>query len=107
MPNPIVDAAVAQITASDNVIDSAVVLVNQIAQMITDAVAAAIANGATPAELLPVSDLTVTLKTKSDALAAAVAANTPAPAPTPAQAKKIARLRRQRKPSFDVLDKMK
>jgi len=89
MPNPIVDATIAQITTTDNVIDSAVTLVNGIAKLIADAVAAAVANGATAAELQPLSDLVTTLNTKSAALAAAVAANTPAPAPTPAQAKAI------------------
>lgn len=88
MANPVVDAAVAQITASDNVIDSAVILINGISSMIANAVTAALANGATAAELQPVSDLTTVLKTKSDALAAAVAANTPAPPPTPLQASK-------------------
>ncbi len=89
MPNPVVDATIAQITASDNVIDSAITLINGIAQMIADAVAAAIAGGATASDLQPLSDLVTVLQTKSAALAAAVQANTPAPPPTPPQQAKI------------------
>ena len=89
MANPVVDATIAQITTSDNVIDSATQLVSSIATLIANAVAAAIAGGATAADLQPLSDLVTVLNTKSAALAAAVAANTPAPPPTPPQQAKI------------------
>lgn len=85
----VVDATLAQVTATDTVIDSAVTLINGIHQMVTDAVTAALANGATAAQLQPVSDALVTLKAKTDALATAVAANTPA-APTPAPTNPVA-----------------
>lgn len=88
MANPIVQQTIDQVNATDNVIDSAVVLINGIAQMVADAVTAAIANGATAAELQPVADVSVTLKVKSDALALAIQNNTPAPPPTPLQASK-------------------
>lgn len=81
MPNPIVQSTIDQITATDNVIDSATLLINSIGKLVSDAVSAALANGATAAELAPVSDVVTALKQKSDALAAAVAANTTPPAP--------------------------
>jgi hypothetical protein len=76
--NPVIDATIAQVTASDTVIDSATVLIGGIAKMVADAVTAALAGGATAAQLQPVTDVVTVLKAKSDALAAAVAANTPA-----------------------------
>ncbi len=75
MANPTIDALAIQVTATNTVIDSAVLLINGIAQRLTDAVAAALAGGATAEELQPVTDEIAALKTKSDALAAAVAAN--------------------------------
>jgi len=54
---------------------SAVTLINGISQRVQDAVNAAIANGATAAELAPVQDEINAMNASSDALAAAVAAN--------------------------------
>jgi len=65
-----------QVTKTTEVDESAVVLINGIADRITAAVAAAIANGATAEELAPVTDEVSALKKASDDLAAAVAANT-------------------------------
>lgn len=66
------DAMTAQVQANNDAIDSAVVLINGIADRITAA-------GVDPAKL---TALTTELKAKDDALAAAVVANTPvAPAP--------------------------
>ncbi len=82
--NPIIDALLAQAAANEQVEDSAVIVINGIQARIDAAVAAAIANGATAAQLAPVSQLSTDLKTHADALAAAVAVNTPgAPPPTP------------------------
>lgn len=83
MANPILDPLEAQIKASDDVIDSAVLLINGIQAQIADAVTKAIANGATAAELAPLTDLNTTLKAKTDALAAAILANTPTAPVTP------------------------
>lgn len=76
MANPVIDALTAQVTANKNVIDSAILLINGIADRITTAVQAALAGGATAAELAPVTDLVASLKAEDNALAAAVAANT-------------------------------
>ncbi len=81
--NAILDPLEAQIKASDDVIDSAVILINGIQTQIADAVAKALANGATAAELAPLTDLNASLKAKTDSLAAAVLANTPPAPPTP------------------------
>lgn len=83
MASPILQPLEDQIAATDTVIDSAIVLINGIQAQIATAVAAAIANGATAAELAPLTDLNAGLKAKTDALAASVAANTPAAPPTP------------------------
>ncbi len=74
-------------TAADTVMDSAAALIGSFPGLIKTAVDAAIAGGATAAQLQPVTDLGVAMKAKSDALLAAVAANTPSPPPTPAQNK--------------------
>jgi len=66
-----------EITKTGTVVDSAVVFINGVPGLIADAVAKAVANGATEAELKPVRDLGDQLKAKSDALAAALTANTP------------------------------
>ena len=77
MPSPLVDNLTADITKATTVVKSATLLINGIQQRIADAVAAAVANGATEAELKPVSDLSDALESESNALAAAVEANTP------------------------------
>jgi hypothetical protein len=78
MPNPVLAALEAQVTASTAVEASAVILINGIAARIQAAVDAAIANGATAAELAPVQGEVDAMKASSDTLSAAVAANTPA-----------------------------
>lgn len=67
----------AQVSANTSVIQSAVTLINGIADRVSAAVTAAIANGATAAELAPVQAEVDALKAADDALAASVAANTP------------------------------
>ncbi len=67
----------AQVKAATDAEDSATILINGFAARVQAAVDAAIANGATAAELAPVQDEVNALKASSDALAAAVVANTP------------------------------
>lgn len=76
MPNPVLDALKAAVTRETEVVQSAVTLINGIAARVQAAVDAALANGATEAELQPVQDEVNTMKANADALAAAVAANT-------------------------------
>ncbi len=83
MANPVIQKLIDQVTATKTIIDSAVVLINGIADRITAAVADALANGATEAELAPLNDLVTQLKAEDDALAAAVQANTPPAPPVP------------------------
>ena len=71
-------ALTAEVTAADTVIDSATTFIQGVAAQITAAVAAAIADGATAAQLQPLSDLGTTLQAKSQALANAIVAGTPA-----------------------------
>lgn len=76
MPNPSLDALAAQVTKTTEVEASAVQLLNGIAARIQAAVDAAIAGGATAAELAPVQSEVDALTASSTALATAVAANT-------------------------------
>lgn len=82
MANPILADLEAEVKATEDVEDSAIALISGIADRITAAVAAAIGNGATEAELAPVRAEVDGLKAKRDALAAAVLANTPSAPPT-------------------------
>jgi hypothetical protein len=75
----------AQIATDATVEASAVTLIQGIAGQVAAATAAALAAGATPAQLATLTGLTTSLAANDTALAAAVAANTPA-APTPAVA---------------------
>lgn len=78
MANPSLDALSAQIQKATTVEASADALIKGISQRIADAVQAALANGATAAELQPVSDLGTALDAQSDTLQADITANTPA-----------------------------
>lgn len=78
-----VDSLVATVTAATTVLDSAAVYIGGVPGLISDAVSKALANGATAAELAPLTDLAATMKTKSDAVLSAIAANTPSDPPTP------------------------
>lgn len=77
-----IDDLTSKITKATTVETSAKTLIDGIQALITAAVAAAIANGATADQLQPVSDLADILDTESDALQASVTANTPV-VPTP------------------------
>jgi hypothetical protein len=75
--NPVLQTLADQVAASTAVEASAVALINGIAARQQAAIDAALANGATAAELAPVQAEADALKASSDALAAAVTANTP------------------------------
>lgn len=77
-------ALTAKVQAESDVVTSAVTLLNGVPAMIADAVATALAAGATPAQLQALTDLATAVDAQTTTLANAVAANTPAaPAPTP------------------------
>lgn len=78
MAKAVIDQVVADVKAEHAVIDSAIVLLNGIAGRIDAAVQEALANGATEAELAPLTDLSAEVKAKTQQLADAVVANTPA-----------------------------
>jgi hypothetical protein len=78
MPNPVLDALAAAVARETDVDASAVALINGFAARVQAAVDAAVANGATAAELAPVQAEVDAMKANADALAAAVTANTPA-----------------------------
>lgn len=76
MANQILSDLQAQVAKSTEVEASAVILINGIAARVQAAVDAAVANGATEAELAPVADEVKALNTSATALSEAVAANT-------------------------------
>jgi hypothetical protein len=75
MANPTLDNLAAAVTKIEGVADSAIALINGIAARIQAAVDAAIAGGASAADLAPVQAEVDGLNAKADALSAAVAAN--------------------------------
>ena len=74
----ILDDLAAQVKANTDAEDSATLLINGFAARVQAAVDAAIAGGATAAQLAPVQDEVTAMKRSADALSAAVVANTPA-----------------------------
>lgn len=78
MPPQVLDDLAASVTNITNVADSAIAALNGIAARIQAAVDAAIAGGATAAQLAPVQDEVNALNAKAQALADAIVANTPA-----------------------------
>lgn len=86
MADPITQV-VNDVAAEDTVIKSAVVAFSGIQKRIDDAVAAALAGGATAAQLAPLTALSADIQANTKALADAVAQNTPS-APPAAPAKK-------------------
>lgn len=79
MASPVPQKVVDGVTNAKTVMVSAETLINGIGTMVANAVQQALANGATAAELQPVSDVVDTLNAESTSLAAAVQANTPTP----------------------------
>lgn len=76
MSNPILAALEAEVAEATSVMASATTLINGFAARLQAAVDAALANGATAAELEPVQAEIDALNAAGDALAAAVVANT-------------------------------
>lgn len=76
MAAPIIAELEAAVARNTEVVASAVTLINGIADRIAAAIAAALANGATEAELAQLNDEVASLRSSADALAAAVEANT-------------------------------
>lgn len=72
-----IDDLVASVALMDVAVDSAIALLNGISQRIADAIAAALAGGATAAELAPLVKLNDDVKAKTTALSDAIFANTP------------------------------
>jgi hypothetical protein len=66
-----------EVSEEITIMKSASVLIRGFNQRLTDAVAAALANGATEAELAPLTDLKAELDTTGNDLASAVSENTP------------------------------
>lgn len=76
MDDEIVDLQT-KVAANGSVIDSAVIALNGIGAMIQTAVDAALAAGATPAQLQAVTDVSNAVQAKSTELAAAIPQGTP------------------------------
>ena len=76
-------ALAANVTAEQTAVDGAVTALNGVQKMITDAVAAALAAGATPAQLQAITDGSAALARQTAALATAVATVPSQPAPPP------------------------
>lgn len=72
-----VDDLVAAVAAKDTVDDSVMVYIAGVPKLVTDAVTAAMANGATAAELAPITAVIADLQARGTAMAAAIVANTP------------------------------
>jgi hypothetical protein len=81
MPVAAIDQLVTDVKAEDDVIDSAVLLINGFKARLDAAVADALKGGATAAELAPLTALSSDIGSKTKALSDAVAANTPAATP--------------------------
>jgi hypothetical protein len=68
------NAVVADVTAENTVIDGAITFIESVPALIRTAVDAALAQGATPAQLQSLTDLGAAITLKKDALATALAA---------------------------------
>ena len=75
MSSPVLSDLTTSVTNTVGVMQSAEAALNGVAAKIQTAVDAALQNGATAAELAPVSDLVTALNDEASKLAAAVAAN--------------------------------
>jgi hypothetical protein len=84
-PQAIIDGAVAEAAADVTVMGGAQTVIDGIGAAIDAAVAKALANGATQAQLQPLADVQATLSTQREALAASIAARTTADSEVPAQ----------------------
>lgn len=78
MASQVLADLIAEVQAAETIEASASALIAGIPARIQAAVDAAVANGATAAELAPLTDLVTALKASDQALSDAVVANTPA-----------------------------
>jgi hypothetical protein len=78
MSVPLLDALTAQVTATTTVEQSALTFINGEAARIQAAVNAALAGGATAADLAPVQAEIDAMKASAASISAAIVANTPA-----------------------------
>ncbi len=76
MANQIVADLVAAVAAENTVISGAIVLINGFSQRLADGIAAALAGGASAADLAPLTDLKADIDAHAKALGDAVQANT-------------------------------
>lgn len=83
MASPLLQNITDDVNNATTVVKSATLLVTGFQQRLEDAIAAAIAGGATEAQLQPVSDLSDALEADAALLASAIAAHTPMPPVTP------------------------
>lgn len=81
--NPVLEQLRQQVESANGAMASATVLINGIAARIEADVQAALANGASEAELAPFAATVESLRNATDELGAAVQANTPNVPPTP------------------------
>lgn len=77
MANKTLEALATQVQSNISAEESAVTVINGIAQRVQDAVNKAIEGGATAEDLAPVQAEVDSLKASSDKLSAAIAASTP------------------------------
>lgn len=78
--NPVIDALAAEVAQEVDIMKSAKILIDGFAARTQAAIDAALANGATAEQLVPVTQIVTDLNDNGDALAASVAANTAPPA---------------------------
>lgn len=81
--DPIFDSLDSQVTNTVGAEASAAVLIRGIQAKVADAIASALAGGASPEALSKLTAFNASLKTATDDLAAAVAENNPPPPPNP------------------------
>ena len=81
MANPVLGSLTTEVGEATTIMASATALIGGFQSRLEAAVAAALANGASEAELQPLNDLVSALDREGNALAAAVQANTPSEPP--------------------------
>jgi hypothetical protein len=76
MSNPQLDTIIAQLHADSDRDNATLTFIQSVPALISDAVAKAVANGATPEQLQALTDIVSELSQKGTSIAAAIAANT-------------------------------
>jgi len=74
----VIDGLATEVAEDTTIMESATTLINGFSDRLSAAIAAALAGGATAAQLMPLSDLQAALDASSTKLATAVSANTQA-----------------------------